>query len=141
LYELSPELMGLRKRQKNYLKGLIELPKIVQEAIDDPEVPFTATHGVTLRQMDAKYPELNYRRWVEKVIEDGLSVAQLKRAINKAHKPTGPAPLGSIFNEGSSDKENGVFRLAPVKVVVADLGDEDKEQLKAELAELMEALG
>lgn len=135
------ELMGLRKRQKNYLKNLLELPQVVRDAVDDPDVPFYATHGITLRQMAARYPDLDYEKWVERVIEDELSVARLKRAVNKEHRPTEPVPIGSIFNDGATDKGSGVYRLAPVKIVVSDLDDQEKQRLKAELAEVMEALG
>jgi hypothetical protein len=60
--------------------------------------------------------------------------------IGRAHKPT-HRRLGSIFNENATDKARGVFRLDAVKVVVADLDDQDRQQLRAELTELLEALG
>jgi len=134
------DLMGLSKRQKNNLVSLLALPDVVKEAIDEPDSHFGATHGITLRQLASKYSELEYGKWVDAVNDDGLSVAQLKRAVNEAHKAAGPAPLGSIFNEGATKRNEGVFRLQPVKVVVNDLADEDKERLKAELQEMLEAL-
>ncbi len=134
------ELMGLSKRQKNNLLGLLRLPDVVKEAIDDPDGYFGATHGITLRQLSNTYADLEVGKWVAAVNDGHLSVAQLKRAVNKAHRVVGPVPLGSIFNDASTRREAGVYRLQPLKLVVGELTDEDKERLKAELEELMKAL-
>jgi len=135
------DLMGLTKRQVNNIRSLLDLPEVVQAAIDDPDGHFGATHGITLRQLAKKHEGLDVAAWVERVNAEELSVAQLKRAVNKAYKASGKAPLGSIFNEGATKKEEGVYRLAPVKVVVGELGNKDKAKLKAELEELLGALG
>jgi len=135
------DLMGLTKRQKNNIRSLLDLPEVVQEAIGDPASHFGATHGITLRQLAGRYEGLDVGAWVERVNTEQLSVAQLKRQVNKAHKAPGRAPLGSIFNPGATEREKGIYRLQPVKLDVAALGDEDKAKLRAELEELLGALG
>jgi len=135
------ELMGLSVRQIANVEKLVELPELVQAAIDDAEKPFSATHGITLKALKAKYPELDESMWVERVNVDGLSVAQLKRAVNKAHRVEGPRGLGSIFNRKGTAADDGVFRLMPLTVRVADLSDDDRASLRGELEGLLRALG
>ena len=130
------DLMGLSERQKNNLKRLISLPEAVQTAIDDPDDHCSATHGLVLGQLARRYPDLEH--WVATINRDQLSVTQLRRAI---HKPTTPPRLGSIFNDKATDRGKGVFRFDAVKVVVADLDDGEREQLRGELRELLAALG
>lgn len=137
------EVMGLTERQKRNLKSLLDLPKTVQEAIGDPDKKFSATHGLVLKQLKAKFPKLNYGKWVKVVAEgnegQGLSVAQLKRAVAAEYKRDGQSMLGSIFRE--SDAKKGVFRLQPVKVEVEKLSDDEKAALREELEGLLKALG
>lgn len=135
------ELMGLKKRQKNNLERLLDLPEPVQHAIDDPEDLFTATHGIVLGQLARRYQGLDAQRWVDGVNERGLSVAAMRREINRAHKPQGRPPLGSIFNEAATDKTKGVFRFESVKVVVAELTEEERARLRSELQALLGVLG
>ncbi len=138
-------IMGLSKRQKNNLRGLLDLPRSVQDAIDDPDERFTATHGLVLKQMKGRYPKLRYATWVRAVLEGnegcGLSVSQLKRAINERHRPPEEAPMGSIFRGSETEAGRGVFRLQPVKIDVASLSDPERAALRSELRALHEALG
>ncbi len=122
--------MGLKRRQKYNLKALLALPARVRQAIDDPDDHFGATHGIALGQLAKKYPQLDVQRWVDAVNQQRLSVLRMKRAINMAHRPPGPEPLGSICNPTDTEKQGGVFRFRAVKVVVAELGEEDREQLR-----------
>lgn len=59
----------------------------------------------------------------------------------RAHRLTEPPRLGSIFNDKATDRDKGVFRFDAVKVVVADLDEEEREQLRGELRELLGVLG
>ncbi len=135
------DLMGLRERQKRNLKRLLTLPEPIQIAIDDPSDHCTATHGLVLGQLLHRYPDLEVERWVAAINQQRLSVTQLRRAVHKVHKPRGHQPLGSIFNDKATDKAAGVFRFDAVKVVVADLDERDRARLRAELEELLAALG
>jgi len=60
--------------------------------------------------------------------------------VHKANKPTGHQPLGSVFNATATDKAAGVYRFDAVKVVIADLDENDRAQLRAELEEQRAAL-
>ncbi len=135
------ELMGLGKSQKNNLKRLLTLPEPIQAAIDEPDDHVSATHGLVLGQLARRYPELDIEHWLAAVDDQQLSVAQLRRAVHRAHRPTGPEPLGSIFNAAATDRAQGIFRFDAVKVVIAELNEADRAQLRAELQELLGALG
>ena len=86
------DLMGLGERQRSNLERLLTLPQVVQAAIDDPADHCTATHGLVLGQLARRYPELNPEHWGATINRDRLSVAQLRRAVHKACKPTGRQP-------------------------------------------------
>ncbi|MBT3217918.1 MAG: ParB/RepB/Spo0J family partition protein [Proteobacteria bacterium] len=136
-------LMGLSKRQTRNLKSLLELPASVQAAVDEPNSMFTATHALVLMQLKGKYPKLRYDRWIDKVQRgndgQGLSVSQLKRAINAAYRDEAlEAAMGSIFR--ADETKGTVFRFNPVKIDVAQLSEEDKASLKSELAMVLAAL-
>jgi len=135
------DLMGLRERQKYNLKRLLTLPEVIQVAIDDPNDHCSATHGLVLGQLARRYPDLDVGQWVATINRDQLSITQLRRTIHKAHKPATPPRLGSIFNNKASDRARGVFRFDAVKVVVAELDEQEREQLRGELRELLEVLG
>jgi len=113
----------------------------VEVAIDDPDDHCSATHGLVLGQLARRYPDLDVEHWVGTLNHDQLSVTQLRRAIHKALEPTTPPCLGSIFNDKATDRSKGVFRFDAVKVVVAELDDGEREQLRGELRELLVALG
>jgi ParB/RepB/Spo0J family partition protein len=139
-------LMGLSKRQKNNLKGLLDLPRTVRDAIDDPNNAFTATHGLVLKQLKGRYPGLHYPTWVTAVSTgiDGapLSVSQLKRAVNAHYRTATPtASLGSIFRPEGTDAARRVYRLQPVKIDVDALSDDERSALRAELEGLLADLG
>ena len=139
------EVMGLKERQIRNLKRLLDLPETVRKAIGDPDSKFTATHAITLKALKGKYPALNYGKWVKAVNEgndgQGLSVAQMQRAVNKEYRSgKSEERLGSIFRTDGTDTEKGVWRLQPVKVELEKLSDEDKAQLRGELQWLLDRL-
>ena len=122
---------------------LLDLPRIVQEAIDDPEGLFTATHGLALKQLKGRYPGLDYGHWVRRVnVSEGLSVSRLKRAVN-AHYRSGDTrgDVGSLFRTSDTRLEHGVFRLQPLKIEVARLSADQKAALRSELGQILAALG
>ena len=139
------DVLGLTERQKRNLKSLLQLPIPVQEAIDDATNRFSATHGLVLNQMSHKYPELDFARWVEQVNQGndgrGLSVAQLRRAINAEHRPDTGTARPSLLRADDTQASAGTFRFNPVRIVVADLSDDDRTALKQELEAVLAALG
>jgi len=135
------DLMGLSERQKSNLKRLLTLPDTVQAAIDDPDDHCSATHGLVLGQLARRYADLDVEHWVATINRDQLSVTKLRRAIHQAHKPAGRPRLGSIFSDTATDRAKGVYRFDAVKVVVAELDKQEREQLRGELRELLELLG
>lgn len=134
------ELMGLSKRQINNLKSLLELPDDVQAAIDDAGQHFSATHGLTLKKMSKKYPEMDFAGWVKKVNEEELSVAKLARAVNTEYRVKDAPSFTSIFNTKATKMDAGEIRLSPVKFTVAELSDDEKAALKKELQALLKQL-
>ena len=61
--------------------------------------------------------------------------------MHDARKPTTRPRLGSIFNETSTDRGRRVCRLDAVKITVDDLDEQEREQLRNELRELLWVLG
>ncbi|MBX2798971.1 MAG: ParB/RepB/Spo0J family partition protein [Myxococcales bacterium] len=137
-------LMGLSKRQTNNLRSLLELPKTVQQAIDDPDLRFTATHGLVLKQLKGRHPSLHYGTWVRAVHDgndgSGLSVSQLKRAVNARYPADDDTATLRIFRPDETRPERGVFRLQPAKIDVATLTEEQRAALRDQLGELLNAL-
>ena len=119
------EVMGLTKRQANNLRSLLELPKTIQEAIDDPEQHFGTTHALTLKQMASKYSKLDMEPCVEMVNKEELSVSQLKRRVNMEHGGEVDTGFTGLFQAKGTDWRKGEVRFAPVKVKFSDLSDAD----------------
>jgi ParB/RepB/Spo0J family partition protein len=139
-------LMGLSKRQKNNLRGLLDLPRTVRDAIDEPGTPFTATHGLILKQLKRRYRALHYATWVRAVTRgndgSGLSVSQLKREVNARYRAaSNEGSVRSIFRTANIRSQEGVYRLQPLKIEPATLSDEERAALKGELSALLAALG
>ena len=136
-------VLGLTKRQQRNLLSLLKLPKTVQEAVDDPEQGFSSTHALTLRHAKAKYLKLDYATWIKRVNDEGLSVAQLKRAVNKAHGGDGAGKASGftgLFRDDGTNAKKGQFRFNPVAVDVGKMTDEEKGALKAELEKVLAKL-
>ena len=135
----AASMMGLSKRQKNRLKSLLTLPPSLQAAIDDPDQPFSASHGIVLRKLESKYPPLKYARWVTATNQDALSVTALERRVHAAHRRLDP-PQPSMFRAAETDPEAGTFRLQSIKIDLAELTDDERATLLAELDLLRERL-
>lgn len=134
------DLMGLSKRQKNNLLSLLEMPEDVQEAIDDEAQHFSATHALMVKRMKGKHDDLDYAEWIAKVNDEQLSVAALTRALNKRFKKPAADTFTGIFRDDDTDADEGVFRLAPVKLEVDKMSEGDKARLRAELEQLLAKL-
>ena len=134
-------MMGLTRQMKNKLKSLLELPEVVQDAVDDSEHPLKTKHAITLKTLAVRYPSLDCKKWVTLVGDEELSVSALIRRVNKEHggEQAGPS-FTTIFQERGTDWDNGEFRLAPVKLTISAMTDEEKAKLKAELERVVAAL-
>ena len=138
--EQAGEVMNLTRRQVTNIESLLDLPEAVQEAVDDPDQRFSATHALTLRKLKKKYPPLEYEPWIDLINKEEMSVAQLTRAVNKEYRTDDPPEFESIFQNGTNASK-GVFRFAPVKVEVKQLSADEKKRLKGELEKLLKKLG
>ena len=133
-------LLRLTKRQQQHLLSLLTLPKAVQEVIDDPDSHFSGTHGIVLRQLATKYPNIDLDKWVAAVNDDTLSIRDLRKAVNKEHGTGAREAFTGIFREKGTDATKGVFHLTPVKVVVEEMTDGEKATLRADLEKLLAVL-
>ncbi len=134
-------MMGLTPQMKNKIKGLLELPQVVQDAVDHPPHHLKTKHAITLRTLAGKYPDLDYEKWVTLVDDEQLSVAAMTRRVNKEYggKQVG-AGFTTMFQSRGTNWDNGEIRLAPVKLTISAMTDDEKAALKAELAKVMAAL-
>ena len=134
-------LLKLTPRQQQHLLSLLTLPDVVQEAIDEPAQHFTATHGLVLRQLSGKYPDLDWDKWVKAINDGKLSIRDLRKAVVKKHGSDGGGKaFTGVFREKGTDATKGVFRFKPVKVIVGQMTDDEKKTLKAELELLLDTL-
>jgi len=136
-------VMGLTSRQKRNILSLLQLPEVVQQAIDDPSHPFTATHGLELRKAMNKAPHIfdedSSGELVDEVEYKELSVSAFKRHLRRSMNAV-PREVTSIFNERGTDAAQRLFRLKPIKIDIDDLLPEERERLQLELEALLSAL-
>lgn len=134
-------VLGLTRRQQRNLLSLLNLPTEVRAAIDDPAQTFSTTHALTLRQAKKKYPSLEYGPWIERVNEESLTIAALKRAVNKEYGSKDEArTFDGLFRENQTDAEKGVFRFNAVALNVSEMSDGEKKKLREELERVLAAL-
>lgn len=133
------DLMGLTKRQKNKLKSLLDLPEVVQQAVDDPDGRFATRHALLLKQLQGRYPALQWAPWIEAVNGEELSVAQLTRRVNATYR-SAEEGFTSLFRANDTDLDEGVVRFQPVKVRISELSEEEKKALRLELEALLARL-
>ena len=133
-------LLGLTRRQQRNILSLLTLSRSLQAAIDDPQQALTASHGLALRQAAGKFEDLVPEAWVGRV-NAGLSVAQLKRAINRKYAAARcDAGFSTLFRARETDASRGVFRLNPVRIDPDVLTPAEKRALRAELEQLLASL-
>lgn len=135
------KVMNLTDRQVRNLLSLLELPDEVQGAVDDPDQHFSTTHALTLKKLKRKYPKLDFNQWVAMVNQDELSVSQMIRQVNAEHKGEAKKIFKSLFQNKGTDWKKGEVRLAPLKIKVDELSEQERSRLKSELERLMKKLG
>ena len=135
-------MMGLSDRRRKMIESLLKMPKVVQDAVDDPEHPFTTKHAIQLSRLKKRYAKLTEKKWVKKVTDDELSVNQMVRAVNAEHGSdgTGSAGFSTLFQARGTDLAKGEVWFAPTRVKVSNLSDDEKGRLKAELEKVLAAL-
>ena len=134
------EVLGLTKRQQRNLLALLTLPKTAQQAIDDPEQHFSASHGLILRQHENKHGDTDWSRWIKAVNDAEMPKRQLTRELNADAGGKGKSGFTGLFRDTGTDVAGGVFRFNPVKIAVAEMSDADKKLLKAELEQVLATL-
>lgn len=130
-------LLGLRKRQKNNLLSLLELPRPVQAALERPHGVFTATHALLLRQAMRRQPQLNCDAWIRRCEDEHLSVAQFRTALNSAGRSRQEGYFTSMFNGAHTDWPAKKVRLMPVAIDFDGLTRQEKVALRNELERLL----
>ena len=133
-------LMNLTDRQQRNLLSLLDLPEVVQQAIDSEIGPFKTTHALTLRKLKGRYKQLDYAEWVARVNAENLSISQLIRRVNEAQRGLTERHAPSIFRTDGTDLASGKIRLRPVKFDLATMTGAERQTLKDELAALMARL-
>lgn len=129
-------LLGLGKRQKNYLLSLLELPLSVQTALERSGGTFTATHALLLRQVMRRQP-LDCDAWIRRCVDESLSVGQLRAALNTANRSRQERYFTSMFNGSHTDWQSKKVRLMPVVIDFDGLTRHEKVALRNELERML----
>jgi len=137
--EEAADLLRLTARQQRTIRSYLDLPTPVKDALATGKI--TAGHAVALRKATDKHPTLTLPDWIKRVEDDGLSVRGLQREIRKEHGGKVAKGFGSLFAAKGTMVDKGVFRFAPVKIAVREMSAADKDKLRAELRQILEALG
>ena len=135
-------MMGLSDRRRKMIESLLRMPKVVQDAVDAPDHPFSTKHAIQLSRLKKRHPKLNEKPWVKKVKAEALSVTQLVRAVNKKHGSdgTGSPAFTTLFQARGTDLSKGEVWFAPTRVKVNDLSADEKGRLKEELKKVLATL-
>jgi len=135
------KMLGLTSdRQVRKVESLLDLPQSVQTAIDDQDVPFSASHAVILKQRSATVEDLKWSDWPGRVVKEKMTVSQLKRALNAAYDQQKSSGFVSLFRADLTDRSKGVFRLQPTKIEVGRLNQDERAKLTQELELILAAL-
>ena len=82
-------LFRISERQVQHIEALLKYPKAIQEAVADGQI--SATHALVLNQGYQKHkPAFDLAKWIQRTIDEKLSVAGLRDAIKKAHRARAP---------------------------------------------------
>ena len=73
--------------------------------------------------------------------DERLSVSQLKRAVAKQHASDAKPGFTTLFRPDGTDLESSEVRFSPVSVKLAELTDDERAAMKAELVRLLTMLG
>jgi len=131
-------VMGLRDRQVQNLKRLLDLPESVRAEIADTARKFDATHALTLARIADGDEDFDWAKWMELCHSKELSVSKLKaKAAKEKREKDGKAAFTSLFNKAATDLAAGVVRFLPGKVEVGKLSEGEKAALKTELEALL----
>ena len=135
-------MMGLSDRRRKMIESLLNMPKVVQDAVDDASHPLTTKHAIVLARLKSKHPKLDWKQWVRAVKKGELTANQMVRAINKALGAEGAPKAGftTLFQERGTDFKNGEVWFAPTRVKVGEMTGDEKAALKAELEKVLRAL-
>lgn len=95
---------------------------------------------MALRQLaTTTRPGLKYKKWIDAVNAEQLSVAKLRRRVRAEHEPAS-REIDSIFR-GTPDWRKKEIRLSPIKFDIKTMSDGEKVRIKKDLEKLIKALG
>lgn len=92
-------MFRISERQVQRLEGLLETPEALRRAIADPESGVSSTHALVLNQaMRNEGPSFPLDRWLNKIREQRLSVAALKKSLRGARVQAGRKQPAVVVN-------------------------------------------
>lgn len=134
-------MMGIVDRVRKMIESLLKMPQAVQDAVDDPEHPFSTKHAIYLARLHREFPALDWDEWIARVQAERLSADQMVKAVHKALRSKVREPqFTTLFQGRGTDLNKGEIWFAPTRVVVAAMNEEEKAKLKAELEQVLAAL-
>lgn len=91
-------LLGISTRRVRHLRKLLDLPEVVQRAVDAPEHRLGLDTALLLGRFANRDPEFNWGRWVARVQSEDMSFGKLKRALAEGYpdEPTPKARAASV---------------------------------------------
>ena len=134
--DVAESVFKLSRKQATRLKSLVNLPKVVQDAIALERI--TTTHALVLKQLYDKLGELDYKAWIARITKDELSVGKLRASVLAEQKGKSKDDGITLFVR-VKDKGTGreVIRFRPVRVDPSELTREQKVALVTRLEEIV----
>ena len=127
------EIYGIGQRQLERYKKVSTFPDTLKSAISEGEI--LTTHGLALMKViDAHGDKVHAAEWVKRTFEEGLSVRQLTRELNKEF---GKVRKPKRYFEKS---KGGGFRLYPMRFDPKTTDDETKAKMLDKLRAAIELL-
>ncbi len=122
-------LFGLGPRAVGKLRDLALMPQPVQDAVGSGAIK--PTHGVMLHELKRRYPAMDVLEWLQRIVDEGLSVRGLAQRVGKAYSE----PRAPWASEAS-----GRWRLRARTFDLAAMDAEEAASALTELQQLVAAL-
>jgi ParB/RepB/Spo0J family partition protein len=134
--------LGLDNRSRKMLASLLKMPEAIQEAVDDPDHPFTTKHAVLLWRQRQKHPSIRIRAWVDLVRDEHLTAEAMVRRIQEKFpaERSARAPFRTLFQQRGTNLEAGQVWFAPTRVDLKTMSDDERQALRTELQTLLAAM-
>lgn len=134
--EIAEGIFHLSRRQVERLQSLVELPKVLQEAIASEQI--TTAHALLLKQLQDRLGGLDYRPWIVQTVERKLSVGRLRGAVLASMREHDKdAPIELFVRQTDRASKQPVLRFRPVKVNPAALTEGQRKGLAEALRQAL----